>query len=249
MLQEASEHLGRPYQDIKALKAILMETGFTGVTMQHFKWPTNPWPKEARHKELGVWHNENLAQGWEAICMAPLTRALQWTKNEVLVLMAENRKEFCDRSIHAYFSILVEWENHSRRNLAAYGSQVIDLLDISSHNPEFQLRPIPASDPVLSGTHWKMWHKEVGGSLFPDKKVINACGGLIKEVKHPGFYGVDTHFKDDETMNYLVRVPTSKVKANGVMLAWKINGEVPPLSTEVYFALLSLVTSELEGMG
>ncbi|EXF84018.1 TAM domain methyltransferase [Colletotrichum fioriniae PJ7] len=112
MLQEASDLFGRPYQDPKALKSVLMETGFTGVTMQHFKWPTNPWPKEPRHKELGVWNNENLTQGWEAICMAPLTRALRWTKNEVLVLMAENRKDFCDRNIHAYFSI---WSIYGRK--------------------------------------------------------------------------------------------------------------------------------------
>ncbi|KXH67494.1 TAM domain methyltransferase [Colletotrichum salicis] len=112
MLQEASELLGRPYQDVKTLKAVVMEMGFTDVTMQHFKWPTNSWPKEARHKELGVWNNENLTQGWEAICMAPLTRALYWTKNEVLVLMSENRRDFCDRNIHAYFSI---WSIYGRK--------------------------------------------------------------------------------------------------------------------------------------
>ncbi|KAK1709573.1 methyltransferase domain-containing protein [Colletotrichum lupini] len=112
MLQEASELFGRPYQDPRALKSVLMETGFTGVMMQHFKWPTNSWPKEPRHKELGVWNNENLTQGWEAICMAPLTRALRWTKNEVLVLMAENRRDFCDRNIHAYFSI---WSIYGRK--------------------------------------------------------------------------------------------------------------------------------------
>ncbi|KXH33417.1 methyltransferase domain-containing protein [Colletotrichum nymphaeae SA-01] len=105
LLQEASEVFGRAYQDVKQLKSMLIEAGFTDVTMQHFKWPTNPWPKEARHKELGAWNNENLAQGWEAICMAPLTRALEWTREEVIVLMAENRKDFADRNIHAYFSI------------------------------------------------------------------------------------------------------------------------------------------------
>ncbi|KAG7049956.1 methyltransferase domain-containing protein [Colletotrichum scovillei] len=105
LLQEASDIFGRAYQDVKQLKFMMMEAGFTDVTMRHFKWPTNSWPKEARHKELGVWHNENLSQGWEGICMAPLTRALEWTREEVIVLMAENRKDFADRNIHAYFSI------------------------------------------------------------------------------------------------------------------------------------------------
>ncbi|KAK1975730.1 oxidoreductase molybdopterin binding domain-containing protein [Colletotrichum cereale] len=65
----------------------------------------------------------------------------------------------------------------------------------------------------------------VGISL---KKVIKACGGLVDGAKHLEFYGADTYFKDNETMNYLVSVPWSKVKANEVMLAWEMNGEVLP---------------------
>jgi len=31
--------------------------------------------------------------------------------------------------------------------------------------PEFQLEPIPPTNPVLSGTRWKLWHKAIGGAL------------------------------------------------------------------------------------
>ncbi|KAK1850014.1 methyltransferase domain-containing protein [Colletotrichum chrysophilum] len=105
LLQQASTLYGRPYQDVKELKSIVMEAGFTDVTLLHFKWPTNTWPREIRHKELGVWHNENLVRGWEGICMALLTRMLGWTRENVLALMEENLKEFSDRNIHAYFSM------------------------------------------------------------------------------------------------------------------------------------------------
>lgn len=105
LLQQASTLYGRPYQDVKELKSIMMEAGFTDVTLLHFKWPTNTWPREIRHKELGVWHNENLVRGWEGICMALLTRMLGWTRENVLALMEENLKEFSDRNIHAYFSM------------------------------------------------------------------------------------------------------------------------------------------------
>ncbi|KAF6844218.1 methyltransferase domain-containing protein [Colletotrichum musicola] len=105
LLQEATATLGRAYQDIKDLKPIVMNAGFVDVTMQRFKWPTNSWPKEWRYKEIGMWNNENIHQGWEGICMAPLTRGLGWSQSEVLVLMAENRKEYDDRNIQAYFSI------------------------------------------------------------------------------------------------------------------------------------------------
>lgn len=60
------------------------------------------------------------------------------------------------------------------------------------------------------------------------KKVIKACGGLVDGGKHLEFYGADTYFKDDKTMNYLVSVPWSKVKANEVMLAWDMNGKPLP---------------------
>lgn len=60
------------------------------------------------------------------------------------------------------------------------------------------------------------------------KKVIKYCGGLVDGAKHLEFSGADSYFKHGELMNYLVSVPWSKVKANEVMLAWKMNGEPLP---------------------
>lgn len=105
LLEEATEKAGRRYQEIQKLKPVLMELGFEDVTMQQFKWPVNSWPKEKKYKDLGEWNNENLMLGWEGICMAPLTRALGWTKEEVHIFMMHNRKEFNDKSIHQYFSM------------------------------------------------------------------------------------------------------------------------------------------------
>jgi sulfite oxidase len=31
--------------------------------------------------------------------------------------------------------------------------------------PEFQLGPIPPTNPVLEGVRWKLWHKAIGGAL------------------------------------------------------------------------------------
>ena len=31
--------------------------------------------------------------------------------------------------------------------------------------PEFQLEPLPATNPVLEGNRWKLWHKAIGGVL------------------------------------------------------------------------------------
>ncbi|KAI8278546.1 hypothetical protein K4K60_006199 [Colletotrichum sp. SAR11_57] len=112
LLKEATEKAGRRYQEIQKLKPVLMKLGFEDVTMQQFKWPVNSWPKEQKYKDLGEWNNENLMLGWEGICMAPLTRALGWTKEEVHIFMMHNRKEFNDKSIHQYFSI---WNIYGRK--------------------------------------------------------------------------------------------------------------------------------------
>ncbi|KAI8272847.1 Secondary metabolism regulator LAE1 [Colletotrichum sp. SAR11_57] len=54
------------------------------------------------YKLLGEWTEENFMEGIEAWTLAPLTRALEWTREEVLVFLTQVRKELRDRSIHAY---------------------------------------------------------------------------------------------------------------------------------------------------
>ncbi|TQN69650.1 hypothetical protein CSHISOI_05850 [Colletotrichum shisoi] len=39
--------------------------------------------------------------------MAPFTRALNWSKEEVIVFIVDVRKEFANKQIHAYFSSMV----------------------------------------------------------------------------------------------------------------------------------------------
>ncbi|KAK2730232.1 methyltransferase domain-containing protein [Colletotrichum kahawae] len=105
LMLEAAVIFGRPWKEIPALVRTMEEVGFVDVKMHVFKWPSNGWPKDPKYKELGLWNNENLCSGFEGLCMAPFTRAHGWTREEVLVLMSEVRREFRDRSIHAYWPI------------------------------------------------------------------------------------------------------------------------------------------------
>jgi hypothetical protein len=103
LLYDASEKLGRPYIEPGKLKDVLAETGFIDVTETRFKWPSNGWPKDKKHKVLGLWNNENFDRVLEAVSLAPFTRALDWTSEEVTVFMANARKELNDPKIHAYW--------------------------------------------------------------------------------------------------------------------------------------------------
>ncbi|KAF6843524.1 methyltransferase domain-containing protein [Colletotrichum musicola] len=104
-LEEACNILGRPFVNCPELVKVIKKAGFVDITMTKFKWPTNSWPMDPHHKELGIWTGENLLAGVEALTLGPFTRALEWMPEECQVLMTDVRKEFKDRSIHAYFPI------------------------------------------------------------------------------------------------------------------------------------------------
>ncbi|KAI8156746.1 Secondary metabolism regulator LAE1 [Colletotrichum sp. SAR 10_70] len=72
----ALEKSGRAFQSIPALRDMMVDIGFRDVTMTKYKWPTNPWAKDAKHKKIGAWNNENLNAGVEAWAMAPFTRTI-----------------------------------------------------------------------------------------------------------------------------------------------------------------------------
>ncbi|TQN66490.1 Secondary metabolism regulator LAE1 [Colletotrichum shisoi] len=122
IVEEAAIILGRPFTNIPGLKDKMIQIGFEDVHIQLFKRPTNGWPKERKYKELGLWNYENFAPGWEAFTMAPLTRALGWTKEEVLIHVMEVRRDLADRNIHAYFSIYSIWGKKPKKAPEAAGA-------------------------------------------------------------------------------------------------------------------------------
>ncbi|CCF45655.1 methyltransferase [Colletotrichum higginsianum] len=111
---EALAALGSPFEDVGRLVGVMKDVGFEDVHINCFKWPTNPWAKDHRHKELGIWNYENLSPNLEGFFMAPLTRGLDWTREEVLLLAMEARKDLGNRNIHAYYKM---WSIYGRKPL------------------------------------------------------------------------------------------------------------------------------------
>lgn len=81
---EASKRLGHGLEDSKLHKQRLADAGFINITQRIYKWPTSPWPKDKKHKEIGLWTIANIEGSHEGLTMALLTRGLGWTKEEVL---------------------------------------------------------------------------------------------------------------------------------------------------------------------
>ncbi|KAL0781860.1 hypothetical protein CaCOL14_003195 [Colletotrichum acutatum] len=113
---EALEKMGSPFEEFSRFETLLAEVGFEDIQVQRFKWPTNTWPKDKKHKNLGEWNLENLSPNLDGLLMAPLTRALDMSQAEVHVIAMEARKELSDRQIHAYFNV---WSIHGRKPAAA----------------------------------------------------------------------------------------------------------------------------------
>ncbi|KAK7418289.1 hypothetical protein QQX98_004074 [Neonectria punicea] len=105
LLDEAAMKLQRSFEKTNRFKDIMAEAGFVDVVETRFKWPTNRWPKERKYKELGTWNNENASLALEALTMAPFTRSLGWSREEVEVFLVDLRNDFNNRKIHAYWPI------------------------------------------------------------------------------------------------------------------------------------------------
>ncbi|KAF9874845.1 hypothetical protein CkaCkLH20_07539 [Colletotrichum karsti] len=117
LLREACEIFGRPFQSIPALVDVMKEVGFVDIVMTKFKWPTNSWPKDQKHKLIGTWSLENNLEGIEGWTMAAYTRALNWKKEEVQVFLIDVRKELKDRNIHAYMPIYAIYGKKPKKGL------------------------------------------------------------------------------------------------------------------------------------
>ncbi|RGP77203.1 hypothetical protein FLONG3_4718 [Fusarium longipes] len=106
-LIEGSRKLGRPLGESDKYKSIVEKAGFKNVVETIYRWPTNSWPKDAKLKELGKWNLVNFDAGLEGVSLALFIRVLDWSKEEVLTLCADVRKELRNPKVHGYWKIYV----------------------------------------------------------------------------------------------------------------------------------------------
>lgn len=82
---------------------MLVEAGYESVTEQIMKLPIGVWPRDKKMKIIGLYNRSVIYDGLQGIAMAPFTRALKWTPEQVEVFLVEMRKGLMDASQHAYF--------------------------------------------------------------------------------------------------------------------------------------------------
>lgn len=85
LLSRAGARVGRSLDDADQLKKWCEEVGFVDVHEQVFHLPVNAWARDARLKEVGRMHEENILEGLGGFSMAHFTRTLGWSKDEIEV--------------------------------------------------------------------------------------------------------------------------------------------------------------------
>ena len=100
---EASIAFQRPINVAHTYKELMEEAGFENVVETQFKWPQNRWPKDKKHKEIGMFTQANVDEGLEGLSMALFTRALGWSKEEVIAFATDVRKDIRNFKMHGYW--------------------------------------------------------------------------------------------------------------------------------------------------
>lgn len=105
LVPQGAANLGRPVTQSKNYAQYMEEAGFVDIVEKHFYWPLNTWPRGKREKLVGMWAQQNLLDGVEAMSMAILTRGLGWSQEMVQMLLVGVRNDLKNRHVHAYVDV------------------------------------------------------------------------------------------------------------------------------------------------
>lgn len=102
-LQKATEATMRPMaHSSKETIKNLQDAGFTEIDHQTVGLPLNEWHSDAKEKKVGRWYNLALSKSFRTLSLAPFTRVLGWTVEEIDALVEELEHEIADETTHTF---------------------------------------------------------------------------------------------------------------------------------------------------
>lgn len=102
MQLDSTRKMGIAIDSARHYQAQLLDAGYVDVQVIPHARPMNTWPRDKKHKEIGIWQYENFMTGLEGFTMAACTRLLGWSEAQVQVYLVGVRKDMKDTSIHSY---------------------------------------------------------------------------------------------------------------------------------------------------
>lgn len=100
----AAKTLGRDARPGLSIEGWMRDAGFKNVVAQAYKVPIGPWAKDKRLKDIGYCNLAQVMDGLEAFSLRLFCGILKWKEEEVMVLLANVRKELKSGAIHAQFN-------------------------------------------------------------------------------------------------------------------------------------------------
>ncbi|SPO02326.1 related to methyltransferase [Cephalotrichum gorgonifer] len=104
-LLTAMDKAGRSMRINPNMANMLRDQGFVNVKERTIKLHHNPWITGGDDERIGRWFNLALTHGLQGISMAPFTRYLGWSPDEVNKLVAKVRHEICLLKHHGYCTL------------------------------------------------------------------------------------------------------------------------------------------------
>ena len=85
-------------------RALLENGGLVNVGERIWKVPIGAWPKDPTMKTVGIYNRSIIIDGLQGVGMAPLTRALKWSPEQVEVFLMDVRRSLMKSPAHAYYT-------------------------------------------------------------------------------------------------------------------------------------------------
>ncbi|TDZ36934.1 Secondary metabolism regulator LAE1 [Colletotrichum spinosum] len=100
---QACDIIGRTGCPGPKLEGWVRDAGFAEISHEKFKIPFGPWPKDPYYKHIGMLNLAQLLRGLEGFSLKLFCDVLGWTREEVVVLLAQVRKELQQGVFHAVY--------------------------------------------------------------------------------------------------------------------------------------------------
>ncbi|KAI1501872.1 S-adenosyl-L-methionine-dependent methyltransferase [Biscogniauxia marginata] len=85
---------------------MMRQYGYVNVNEQVFHVPIGTWPRNKKLKSVGLYWKTILLDGVQAIALGPMTRGLQWRREQVETFLAAVRKAYQDNSCLMYMPLV-----------------------------------------------------------------------------------------------------------------------------------------------
>jgi hypothetical protein len=106
----------------------MREAGFINCTIKPYKMPCGIWPKDKRLRQAGLFNMVGMTEGLSGLSVRTFTHGLEWTVEQMEVLLMEVRNEWKDKSFTLIFQcrhsyLLASHDLLTDRSYVVYGAE------------------------------------------------------------------------------------------------------------------------------